>query len=143
MNATCRACGDTGMAIVPTMKCIWNKTVVFIPGTTSISTGAVICDRAGCTAGRKILDSPEIDGKPRQRRLGDAERLAGGVNLPELLREYEQFKAREARGNQDEATRHTEFAAAYPRLWDAMMKHSAEINGDVRDDVNAEESIPL
>lgn len=142
-NRDCRACGNTGIATVPTLACIWRGTVMFLPGTTRISTGAVICDRMGCAAGRKILDSPEIEGKPRQRRLSDMERLAGGVDLPQLLREYDQYKAREVRGNIDEAERLAAFKREYPRMWEVIEKSMVEVNGEVGSDVDAESTIPL
>jgi hypothetical protein len=114
----CAACDGTGFATIPTRACVWNGEIQCLIGTSRVSTGAVLCDRPGCAAGRRTRDSESrrTDDRPRQMILSKAESIAGVRDLPGLLREYERNRAAAIRGKQTDAERVAEFAKTYPEL---------------------------
>ena len=105
----CPACGGSGLATVPLPACVrveraGGADVAFIvphPEYRRVLTGAVLCDRPGCAAGEVVVarERHRADKKPRRPTLTQAERAAGGADLPALLREYERRQAARCRAS--------------------------------------------
>ncbi len=93
--ADCPACGGSGLAVIPVRSCVWDRRLVLQHG--RIITGAVLCDRPGCEAGRitREKETALADGR-RRPTLSACERLMG-CDLVALLREYERDMAAKAR----------------------------------------------
>lgn len=97
----CPACGGSGLATIPIRACVMGGRIVLNPKTQRVDTGAVLCDRPGCLPGQRAVDDegrrPLDERKPRRPKLSQCERAVGGIDLPQLLREYEHETARRAR----------------------------------------------
>lgn len=97
----CPACGGSGLAVIPVRACVLRGTLILHPEHKRVVTVAVLCDRPGCLPGQRAVDDegrrPLDERKPRRVKLSQCERAAGGVDLPQLLREYEHETARRAR----------------------------------------------
>jgi hypothetical protein len=118
---TCSACGGVGLAIIPVRSCVWNGRLVLHREHKRVVFGGVLCDRPGCRAGRHAQDLEQRRDKGKKSalaRLSQCERELGGIDLPELTREYEREKSRRCRmadGSSD-TVRTLEFRGMYPRI---------------------------
>ena len=94
----CDACGGSGLATVPVRACVWQGRLILHPELKRVLTGAVLCDRHGCEAGRvaRERESARKDNKPRRPTLARAERAAG-CDLVRLLRDHERQEAERSR----------------------------------------------
>lgn len=95
----CPACGGTGFAVVPVRKCVWQGRLVLHPDSRRVVTGAVLCDRPGCEAGRVARQKELALPAERRRATLDRAERAAGCDLVALLRAWEREQARLARGD--------------------------------------------
>lgn len=94
----CDACGGSGLVVVPVRACVWQRRLVLHKQFKRVITGAVLCDRSGCNAGKRSRDAePRIRGdKPHRPTLTQAERVCG-CDLVAMMQDYDREMGRRAR----------------------------------------------
>lgn len=106
----CPLCGGSGWVSVPHPRCVWDGRLVCYPGTNGVVTVAVLCDLPDCAAGFAARDAEdrrvrELEGKdearlrrqPRRPTYGRVVSHFRGLDVAELLREYERDRAERSR----------------------------------------------
>lgn len=95
------ACGGTGLVAVPHPTCVWNGKIVSVNG--RVATAAVMCDAAGCPAGRRVREdeasrpAKEKNDRGSRPTATEFERRHGIKGAAKKLREYEREGAERAR----------------------------------------------
>jgi hypothetical protein len=98
----CQTCGNTGLVVIPVRECVWQRRLILHPALRRVVTGAVICDRPGCSAGAKLYTAQQRDESADTKRHGKLVTLSkcealANCDLPALLAEYEAAQVAKAR----------------------------------------------
>lgn len=90
----CDACGGSGLVVVPVLACVRGGRLYLHRDSGRVVTGAVLCDRTGCSAGfaARERERHRTDSRPRRPTLTQADRVAG-CDLLQLHREFERQQA--------------------------------------------------